>query len=737
MKIYLMTLAVCLQTNFSIAQEKKATSDTLRNIELPAAVIKETRRPLLNDKAAGVMQLKNPASFVSRQHSMEDLPYLLNQTASVVVTSDAGTGTGYTGIRIRGADLTRINVTMNGVPVNDAESQATYFVDMPDIFSSTKEVTINKGVGSSSNGVGSFGASIGINNLDIDDINPSYSFRSDYGSFNTFKVMSKASTGLINSKFVTTLRLSSILSDGYIQRSASNLKGLQITSKYIFNQSTQLVFNYMKGKERTGQAWNGVSQDSLKLNRTFNELGIKSDGTFYNNQTDNYGQDYYQLFFDKKLNSKVSLGSTLFYTKGKGYYEEYKIQQSYNNYHLPDVVIGNDTIRTTDLIRQLWLDNDFYGGRLYLNYLSGKTDAGIYFNLNQYRGRHHGEVVWAEQHIPDHYRWYSLYAEKNDLNVYAMLDHRFTEKVSILADMQIRDVNYTIDGFRNNPDIKHDLHYFFFNPKVKATYKTDKQIASIVAGVAQKEPNREDVEAGTMYLPKAEKLMNLELNYARLFGRRFVLYTTVYYMKYKDQLVPTGRINDVGAYTRSNVPHSYRAGLEIESKWRPACKIIQAGFSVALSQNKINEFTEYIDDYDQGGQWYRTLQNTDIAFSPSLIASGQLSVFPFRSKSNHLFENFSIDLSAKYVGKQFLDNTGNNNRKLNAYFLSDLLCTMPFEIKHRGNFQLKAGVYNVFDKMYESNGYTFSYILSQSVVTQNYYFPQAGRRWVLGIGIDL
>lgn len=737
MKIYLWTLAICLQTELIIAQEKNPPSDTLRNIELPAAVIKDTRRPLLNDKASGIMQLKNPASFASRQHSMQDLPYLLNQTASVVVSSDAGTGTGYTGIRIRGADLTRINVTMNGIPVNDAESQATYFVDMPDIFSSTKEIIINKGAGTSSNGVGNFGASIGINNLDLDEINPACSFRMNYGSFNTFKAMTKASTGLINSKFITTVRLSSILSDGYIQRSAANLKGLQLSSKYLFNKSTQLVFNYMKGKERTGQAWNGVSQDSLSTNRTFNELGLKSDGTFYNNQTDNYGQDYYQLFFDKKLNSHLSFGTTLFYTKGKGYYEEYKMQQAYSNYQLSDVIIGSDTIRNTDLIRQLWLDNDFYGGRVYLNYLSNKTDAGIYLNYNEYKGRHHGDIIWSQYAIPDHYRWYSLTAKKKDFNTYAMLDHRFTEKISVMADAQIRSVNYVINGFRNNPDIQHDLNYFFFNPKVKASYKTAKQILSIVAGIAQKEPNREDVEAGSLFLPKPEKLMNVELNYARLFGPRLVMYTTAFYMKYKDQLVPTGRINDVGAYTRSNVPDSYRAGIEIEAKWRPSFKIIQAGFSIALSQNKMKAFTEFVDDYDLGGQRYKTYQNTDIAFSPSLIASGQLSIFPFRTMSKHILENVAIDLTANYVGKQFLDNTGNQNRMLKAYFISDLMCTLPVELKKYGSVELKAGLYNLFNKKYESNGYTFSYILSQTLITQNYYFPQAGRRWVLGIGIDL
>ncbi len=726
-------MAFCLQATMLFSQVGPETKDTLRNIELPEAVIKTGKVSLLSEKN----KLTITAAQIKKQNSAQDLPYLLNAMSSVVVTSDAGTGTGYTGIRIRGADLTRINVTMNGVPVNDAESQATYFVDMPDLLSSTKEIQVNKGVGSSKNGSGSFGASIAINNLDVDNIKPSFLFQTEYSSFNTLRSVIKAGTGLINNKFISTIRLSSLQSDGYIQRSSADLKGMQWTSKYLLNKNTQLVFNYLNGKEKTGQAWNGVPQDSLLTDRTFNELGLKSDGTFYNNQTDNYGQQYYQLFFDSKLNSKFAVGATLFLTKGNGYYEEYKTGQAYADYGLSDYIQGNDTLTETDLIRQLWLDNDFYGGRIYGTYVSKKLDAGLYLNYNQYDGRHHGDIVWAQQHVPDHYRWYALTSTKKDMNVYAMADYRFAQHFSLFGDMQVRQVNYEINGFRKNPGIHHDLNFLFFNPKMKLTWQNEKQALSLLAGIAQKEPNREDVEAGVSYLPKPEKLFNAELNYSILFWKCFVVHATAFLMDYKDQLVLTGKINDVGAYTRSNVPKSYRAGLELEANLKLPNKVIEAKANVAFSQNKIREFTEYIDDYDNGGQIVHTYSNTDIAFSPSVISSAQVSVYPFRLLKKSVVRNLSIDLLEKFVGDQYLDNTGNKERMIRSYLTTDMICHLPLQLKANTILNLKAGLNNLFDRRYEANGYTYSYQYDNAITTQNYYYPQAGRRWMIGIGIEL
>jgi iron complex outermembrane receptor protein len=730
MKLFYVAIALCFKTGLVFSQVSK---DSLGNIELPEAIIKTAKYGLLDERNKS--RISN--ADIKKQNAAQDLPYLLNGISSVVVTSDAGTGTGYSGIRIRGADLTRINVTLNGVPMNDAESQTTYFVNTPDILSSSSEIQISKGVGNSKNGVGSFGASIAINNLDIHQNDPSFSFQSDFGSFNTFKNVVKASTGLLNGKFVSSVRLSSIQSDGYIQRSSSNLNALQITSKYLLNPNTQLVFNYMNGKEKTGQAWNGVAQDSLATNRTYNELGQKGDGSFYNNQTDNYGQQYYQLFFDHKVNSKWSIGSTLFYTKGKGYYEEYKTGQTFAEYNLPNLVQGNDTIFETELIRQLWLDNDFYGGRVYANYFSNKLDAGLYLNYNQYDGKHFGEVIWSQYTINNQYRWYDLKASKKELNAYGMLDYRVSKKLTLFGDVQVRQVDYDINGFRKNPTVIQNLNFLFFNPKVKLTYKNDKEIYSLILGIAQKEPNRDDFEAGVSSLPKPEKLFNAELNYSRVFKKQFAIYATLFYMKYKDQLVQTGKINDVGAYTRSNVPESYRAGIELEVNWKPKTPYFDVKGNIAFSQNKIKEFTEYIDDYDQGGQLYQVHKNTDISFSPSIIASTQLSVYPLKKSRYKYIQNLSIDILQKYVGKQYLDNTSRPNKIIKSYFVNDLIVSSPIQIAKKTKLNVRAGLYNVLNEKYEANGYTFTYVYNQSIITQNYFFPQAGRRFMLGIGIEL
>ncbi|MBL7767183.1 MAG: TonB-dependent receptor [Chitinophagaceae bacterium] len=734
MKRYILLLFILtFQTNLK-AQSQPRIYDSLRNIELPAALIKANRDNLLSD------QYKNKVdkALMQRINQAQDLPYLLNGMSSVVVSSDGGTGTGYTGIRIRGADITRINVTLNGVPVNDPESQATFFVNTPDLLSSAKEVQVTKGVGNSKNGVGNFGASIAINTLDVQDKDAHISYVSDYGTFNTFKNTFRATTGLINEKFIATVRASAIQSDGYVDRSSANLKSLQITGRYLINEATQLTVNCMTGKEKTGMAWNGVLKETMDTNRTFNELGMKSDGSFYRNQSDNYRQDYYQLFFDHKLNKHFASGATLFYTRGAGYYEEYRSGQSFVDYGLQDFAISPDsTIAETDLIRQLWLDNHFIGGRLYLNYFSSNTDAGLYVNLSRYIGRHFGEVKWAQYGFADDYRWYDLDAFKTDLNMYAMVDHRFARNWSFFADLQYRQVQYDLYGFRKNPQLQHQLSYQFLNPKLKLTYLKSRTMVSLQLGLSQKEPNRDDIEAGVSQLPKPEKLYNSELSFNQTLAPGLQFYLTHYLMYYRDQLVLTGKINDVGAYTRSNIPESYRSGIEAEITWNPNRKWVEINANIAWSVNKITAYTEYLDDYDQGVQVINQFQNTDISFSPACIAGARFSFFPFRLRPHSLVKEASVDLMNKYVGKQFLDNTSNPNRMLNAYATTDLMFNLPFRFEQEKQLNLRLGVYNVFNALYENNGYTYSYIYGQSLQTFNYLYPQSGRRLMIGAGISL
>ncbi len=719
-----------------------AQDSVYKSIELSPTYIRATN-PNLETKVinSGVeLTMKN----IKKLNMGMDVPYILNQTPSVVVGSDAGTGIGYTNIRIRGTDISRINVNMNGIPINDAEGQGVFFVNFPDILASANSLTIERGVGSSRAGYGNFGGAISINNLDVNYKKPTVSFNTDFGSFNTLRTMAKASTGLINNRFITTLRLSRIVSDGYIDRSASKLQSGQITAKYLLSPTSSLTFNYLGGKERTQQAWNGVAQENLDSARTFNELGSKGDGTFYDNQTDNYQQDYYQLFYDKSTpakryfgayKGKINYGGALFYTKGKGYYEEYKLGQSYGAYALPNFVQGNDTSTSTDIIRQLWLDNDFYGGRAYVNYLSEKFDAGLYLNVSEYKGDHFGDIIWAEKGIPNDYRWYNLNASKNDKNIYGMLSYKLKKNLSVFADLQVRNVNYEINGFRDNPSIEQDLSWTFFNPKIELRYAPSyKNSLSLFVARSSKEPNRDDFEAGVNNVPKAEKITNVELNYNHKFYRFISLYSTFFYMGYQDQLVLTGQINDVGAYARTNVDNSYRAGIELMTKIQ-FNKKLNAQANVSFSQNKIGNFTEFIDDYDNGGQLENDYTNTDISFSPNVIAGAQISYYPLRGGVENTLENLSIDLMPKYVGQQFLDNTENEARSIDAFTSTDLIINAPLNFDKKGKLNLRAGLYNVFNSLYETNGYTFSYIAG-GPNTFNYLYPQAGFRFMFGIGVE-
>jgi iron complex outermembrane receptor protein len=724
------TIWIIVSMIATIHAKAQTTTDSNRIIELPASKVKAVGNKLnLNNK--DVLLVKK-GSNTERISQTQDIPFLLQEISSIVASSDAGTGTGYTGIRIRGTDLTRINVSMNGIPVNDPESQATYFVNTPDLISSTQQIEITKGIGASKNGNGSFGGAIAINTLDIHDEKANGGIQLDYGSFKTLRTTARVTTGLINDKFVATFRASQLSSDGYVDRSFAKLKSMQFTAKYIIDSSSSFIFNYLKGAESTGLAWNGLRQDSLKTNRRFNSLGLMPNGEYYQNQSDNYGQDYYQLFYDKKLNNHWTIGSTLFLTKGKGYYEEYQMNQALSDYYLPNIIRGNDTIASAHFIRQLWLDNNYYGARLYANYVTKKLEAGIYFNYSQYDGKHFGEIIWNDVGIESDKRWYDLNAQKNELNTYAMANYKLSKDFSLFGDLQLRQVNYEINGFRKNPGIQHNLNFHFVNPKVKLTYQKKNRATYLFIGRVSKEPNRDDIEANTIDLPKPEILTHAEMNHAHFITKKVIIRATAYWMYYTNQLIQTGKINDVGAYARINVPSSYRTGIELENEWR--FNLFQIALNATFSQNKIKSFTEYQDDYDAGEQISVNHRNTDIAFSPNVILGGRLSFFPFKNDVLAWYQNASLDVLPKYVSKQYLDNTQNENRKLDAYSNLDLVMNLPLQLNKYAKFNVRFATHNVFNTMYENNGYTFSYISNNLMTTENYVFPQAGRRFTIGIG---
>ena len=653
----------------------------------------------------------------------QDLPFILNQTPSVVVKSDAGHGVGYTGIRIRGSDASRINVTLNGVPFNDAESQGNFFVDLPDFLSSVGSIQVQRGVGTSSNGAGAFGASINISTNEV-IAKPYFEFNNSYGSFNTWKNTVKVGSGLVGDHFTTDFRLSRINSDGYIDRASTDLRSFYFSTAYI-GKKNSLRFNMFSGKEKTYQAWYGVSEADLKTNRTINYAGMERPGEPYDNETDNYKQDHYQIFFNQQLTNSLKFSTGLFYIKGKGYYEQYKADQLYADYGLPEPIFGTATISNTDLVRQLWLDNDFYGNIFSLQYKSDISQFTFGGGWNRYKGNHYGDVVWAEKGLALPGRWYDLDADKNDLTFYFKQQTKINSLVSIFYDLQYRRVKYNIYGFRYNPDLVINNKYNFFNPKAGLSFQKNSWSGYLSYSRGQKEPNRDDFEAGLDQQPRAEKLNDFELGLEKR-NNNYSVGITGYYMYYKDQLVLTGKINDVGAYTRTNIPKSYRAGVEFVAS-ADIASWLKASGNFSISKNKVIDFTEYIDDYDNGGQQTKQYSATDIAFSPNMVGVAVISFIPIK--------NAEISLISKYVGKQYLDNTQNESRKLNAYYTQDarIIYTISKGCLKELNIILQAN--NVFDKMYEPNGYTFSYYYGGSLTTENYYFPMAGWNFMVGVNV--
>jgi iron complex outermembrane receptor protein len=729
--------ALLLSAVFFTLNAHAQSADTLSKPEVQQLIPVEIRGIRVNDQSPfAVSNLGKKA--IREQNLGRDIPYLLDQTPSVTITSDAGAGVGYTGIRIRGTDASRINFTINGIPVTDAESQAAIFVDFPDLLSSTGSIQVQRGVGASTNGAGAFGASVNMSNLE-QSVKPFAELDNSFGSFNTLKHTLRAGTGLLKGGFQFDLRLSKISSDGYIERSSSDLKALQFIAGWTSkDKKSALHFNLFTGKEKTGQAWNGVPQDSLATHRRFNGLGLKEDGTYYNDQTDNYQQDYYQLFFDHQFHRGWNLHAGLFLTRGIGFYNEYKTDEPLSDYGRPPFITSSgDTFNTTNLTRRLFLDNYYYGLVYALNYHKKKTSFTLGGAFTKYDGKHYGNVTWAGYGFPADYQWYHLPAGKTGMNLYARLQQQLGFNWFAYADLQYRKVDYSINGFRENPDIDVSVHYNFLNPKIGLSYiksysRNAESKAYISFSVAHKEPNRDDFEAAPNDAPSPETLYDWELGY-QYKSSKWQAGANLYYMLYHDQLILTGKINDVGAYTRFNVPESYREGLEIMGSWHPL-QSLELKANATFSSNKIVNFTEYIDDYDNGGQIENTYKQTDIAFSPDLIASGTATFEPFYKRADK--QHFFVDLTGKYVGRQYLDNTTNTARSIDPYGLANVRFRYTVRLHFMKELGVSLALNNVLDKKYSANGYTFSYRDGGQLYTENYYFPQAGFNFLLGVSLS-
>lgn len=684
---------------------------------------------------------------IEKQNLGQDLPFLLNWTPSLVTTSDAGAGVGYTGLRIRGSDASRINVTINGVPLNDSESQGVFWVDIPDIASSTENIQVQRGVGTSTNGAGAFGGTI---NLQTNTLK-----RKGYGevinavgSYNTWRHTLGFGTGLMKGKWAIDGRVSKISSDGYIDRATSDLQSYYFSGGY-YGDKTLIKAIVFGGKERTYQSWYGTPEAVLENDTEGIEAVIANNGlnaeqaqnirtagrTFnwylYEDQVDDYAQDHYQLHISQQLLPELTGSVALHYTYGRGYYEQFRRDDDFSDYNLPNVTIGDSTISSTNLIRRRWLDNDFYGFTYSLNYNKSNWSAILGGAYNQYRGGHFGEIIWA-QYASSSFnedRYYDNDGDKDDFNSYLKVNYAFNEELNAFVDLQYRNIQYRLGGIDSDlRTIGERAAYDFFNPKFGVNYILNSS-SSIYGSfaMANREPVRTDF-IDSPDRPQHETLRNVELGY-KLLQSNLQFNANLYFMDYTNQLVLTGALNDVGSSLRDNVADSYRAGIELQAAWLITDQF-RWNANLTLSQNKIKSFDEVIYDYgpafDQYNEIVNTYKDTDIAYSPNVIAGSQFFFEPSKG--------LEFGLLSKYVGKQYLDNTSNANRSIDAYFVNDFRATYNFKTSFIPEVRLSLLVNNLTNELYSSNGYTFGYQGGPDyVVRENYYYPQAERNFLMSL----
>lgn len=720
--------------SISLAEDKEINFELEANAILADEVIVASTRA---GNKAPVAMTNLTGDEMKRQNVGQDIPYQLSLTPSLVESSEAGNGVGYSALRIRGTDATRINVTVNGVPLNDSESQGVFWVNMPDFGSSVDNIQIQRGVGTSTNGAAAFGATI---NFQTETVNakPYAEVNSVAGSFNTFRNTFKAGTGLINGKFSFDARYSKLKSDGFIDRAFSDHESFFVSGTY-YTEKSMLKFNIISGDQKTGISWWG-NDDMDGKGRKYNPAGKYKDEDgntkFYDNQTDNYKQTHYQLFYSQELNSALNMNAALHYTKGKGYYEQYKTGETYNEYGLTNPIYGGVEVDETDLIRQKWLTNDFYGFTYSLNYRKNSVDASLGGAWNRYEGDHFGNIIWAQNGgIDNDYEWYTNVGKKTDYNAFAKVNLELNDQLNVYGDMQYRHITYSMDG--NDDDLKplvQEHKFDFFNPKMGLFYSiNDRNNAYLSFGLAHREPTRnnfKDAKEDITKLPSSESLFDYELGY-NFKSAKATFGVNLYYMYYRDQLVATGERNNVGSSIMTNVDKSYRAGIEFIGGVQLLSNL-KWDANLTLSRNKIKNFTDYVsvidENWDEVDVKAVKLGETDISYSPEVIGSSILTWNPTKG--------MGVSFISKYVGEQFFDNTSNNDRKIDAYFVNNLRFEYAVQPKWMKEIAFNVQINNLFDAEYENNAYgAHNESLDGTPGTWKAYFPQAGTNFMAGVSL--
>jgi iron complex outermembrane receptor protein len=668
-----------------------------------------------------------------------DMPYLLAMTPSVVETSDAGTGIGYTSLRIRGTDASRINITLDGIPLNDSESQQVFWVDLPDLASSTGSIQVQRGVGTSTNGAGAFGASVNISTMTPPG-EAGASADLSYGSFNTSRLTAKAWTGMIGDRFNMMVRASRIHSDGYIDHSAADIRSAMVSGIWS-GPSDMLRFNIITGDEKTGISWWGVPVEILPDDRRYNPAGEYTDNNgitrYYEDENDVYSQNHYHLFYTHLFPGRMSLSTGLHMTAGQGYYEEQKSDRDPEEYGIAGLLPYVPAITETDMVQRKWLDNLFYGAVWSLV----KQDASAEWTLggafNRYDGDHYGKILWMEYpgNITPGYEWYRNNGLKDEANVYGKVNRVISGSLNAFLDLQLRHISYRFKGPDDDmKDLGGSHSFLFFNPKTGLFWSNSAGSEAFVSvAVAHREPTRADYKdaAGDQAAtPRRERLTDFEGGYA-FRSATTTLGFNLYYMSYLDQLVPTGKISSTGYSIMTNVPESYRTGMEISGSYRPS-PAATLKLNLTLSRSRIKNFRNYYFSYNTD-DWseeylFRDLGTVDIAYSPRITGSAGVEVRPVK--------NLLLNLTGKYVGRQYFDNTMSRDRAIDPYFVSNLSAAYSISLKKAGELTLRLMTGNLFNARYENNAYGGMWTEDGTEKTWAYYFPQAGINYTAGISLS-
>ena len=720
LSIFIFLLSVCS------AQDKKQDSTKVEKLDevLVKAVRVDAKSPITHSNVT--------KAELAKRNLGQDIPMLLNFLPSVVTTSDAGAGVGYTGIRVRGVSAQSTNITINGIPYNDAESLGTFWVNLGDFASSVESLQLQRGVGTSTNGAGAFGASINVL-TDAVSKTSSGEISNSFGSFNTRKHTVKFSTGLMNDHFEIAGRLSNISSDGYIDRASADLKSYFLQGSYV-DDNTLIKAIMFGGGEVTYQAWNGIDAQTLQDDRTFNPSGQYTDDNgvtqFYDREVDDYKQDHYQLHWNQRYNNNWSTNIGLNYTYGRGFFEQFREDDDFATYGFEPLTVNGEAVNTTDLVRRRWLDNNFYVLNASANYKNNNLDMIFGGSISHYDGDHFGEVIWAEfasqSDLRD--RYYEGNGKKNELSVFSKANYRLNDRVQLYGDLQVRNVNYETSGIASNlATFTVDENYTFFNPKAGITYELNPQNDLYFSYArANREPTRDDFENNENVQP--EQLNDFELGWRHKKGN-FSFNANGYAMLYNEQLVLTGNIDGVGNPIRANSGESYRVGIELEAVI-PLTPQLTLQPNAAFSANRNRETVVSLNG---------ELQNfgeTDIAFSPNVVAANAIVYAPVK--------NLQMSLLSKFVGEQFMSNTENSDSKLDSFFVNDF--NIVYTLETEGVFKsivFTGLVNNILNEEYVANGYFGSFDFADNTsptgTTTGFFsgfYPQATRNFLVGVTLN-